>query len=260
VIAVAAGVALVALSAPSAPLDVAGAPAGARRTPSGVASVVLAAGRGRERPGGNDCLKLRYAAWTRAGQVVAARLEGQPEVQCLQRLPPGVAEVLRAMRAGEKRRAWVPARLAAAAGEEAATPVDVTYELELVEIIPAPPTPAPLRVPPGDARRLSSGLAVKILEPRPGPVRPAPQSQVRLHLSGWTAGGALVESTVMAGHPLVSYVSELIPGLREGVQQLAVGERARLWIPADLAYGDHPRRRGQPAGALVYDVQLLEVK
>ncbi|MDP6943892.1 MAG: FKBP-type peptidyl-prolyl cis-trans isomerase, partial [Myxococcota bacterium] len=35
--------------------------------------------------------------------------------------------------------------------------------------------------------------------------------------------------------------------------------RSRLWIPSDLAYGDNPRG-GQPAGPLVFDVELLAIK
>jgi FKBP-type peptidyl-prolyl cis-trans isomerase len=33
-----------------------------------------------------------------------------------------------------------------------------------------------------------------------------------------------------------------------------------MWIPAALAYGEKPRRRGLPAGPLVYDVELLELE
>jgi peptidylprolyl isomerase len=37
------------------------------------------------------------------------------------------------------------------------------------------------------------------------------------------------------------------------------GEKRRFWIPADLAYGETPRRPGMPAGMLVFDVELLDV-
>jgi peptidylprolyl isomerase len=38
---------------------------------------------------------------------------------------------------------------------------------------------------------------------------------------------------------------------------MVVGEKRRLWIPEDLAYGGKP---GRPAGVLVFDVELLEIK
>jgi peptidylprolyl isomerase len=37
------------------------------------------------------------------------------------------------------------------------------------------------------------------------------------------------------------------------------GDKWRLWIPADLAYGERPTKAGVPAGDLVFDVELLAV-
>ncbi len=38
---------------------------------------------------------------------------------------------------------------------------------------------------------------------------------------------------------------------------MVVGETRRIWIPEDLAYKG---RAGRPAGMLVFDVELLEIK
>ena len=51
-------------------------------------------------------------------------------------------------------------------------------------------------------------------------------------------------------------VSHLIPGWAEGLQLMAEGDKARLWIPEALGYKGQP---GAPAGMLVYDVELLQV-
>jgi peptidylprolyl isomerase len=91
-----------------------------------------------------------------------------------------------------------------------------------------------------------------------GKERPDATTRVVLQYSAWSEKGMLFESTVLAGNPVTELMSELLPGLREGVSQMVAGESARLWIPASLAYGDHPRR-GAPAGPVVYDVELLEV-
>jgi peptidylprolyl isomerase len=40
---------------------------------------------------------------------------------------------------------------------------------------------------------------------------------------------------------------------------MTAGEKARLWIPAKLAYGETPAQPGMPAGMLVFDVELLEI-
>lgn len=39
---------------------------------------------------------------------------------------------------------------------------------------------------------------------------------------------------------------------------MVAGEKARLWIPAALAYGDKPVDKMVPAGDLVYDIQLID--
>jgi peptidylprolyl isomerase len=48
--------------------------------------------------------------------------------------------------------------------------------------------------------------------------------------------------------------------MREGLQHMVLGEKARFWIPAALAYGDKPGRRGVPIGDLVYDIELLAIE
>jgi len=46
----------------------------------------------------------------------------------------------------------------------------------------------------------------------------------------------------------------VIEGWSEGLQRMAEGEKASLWIPEDLAY-----RGGEPAGMLVFDVELIRI-
>jgi FKBP-type peptidyl-prolyl cis-trans isomerase len=250
-------------SPPAAPADVAGPAAGARHLPSGVGMRTLARGHGGARPGPQDCVKVRYAGWRRDGSALASTAAGgPPELQCLPHAIPGVAEALRSMTVGERRRVWVPARLSVRTDDDDPPPpgVELTYDLELVEIIAAPPPPPDLRTPPRGARRTPSGVAVQVVRRAASTVRPVPGDQVTLHLTGWKADRTLIESTRMGGRAAVFQVGDLVPGLRDGVLAMAVGETARIWIPAPLAYGDHPRRRRQPAGPLVYEVELLAVR
>jgi len=97
-----------------------------------------------------------------------------------------------------------------------------------------------------------------VLRPGAGTKHPGPSSRVTLNYSGWTADGDLFESTVTSGHPAVFFVGTTLSGWREGLQYLVVGEKARVWIPAALAYGDRPANKMVPAGDLVYDIELLD--
>jgi FKBP-type peptidyl-prolyl cis-trans isomerase len=238
-------------------------PPNAVTTASGLRMIVLINGSGKARPMPNDCVKLRFIARAVDGAVVARSPEdGAPTTECVRRLAPPIQEAVAAMLQREQRRVWVPARPRSAADGPSApsNSVDLIYEITLVEIIKAPPTPTPLKRAPASARKLASGVAIQVLVKGSGKVHPGPNSRVTLHQSSWTTDGALFESTTMAGHPATYAVSDLIPGVRDGVEELVVGSRARLWIPAQRAYGEKPQRRGQPAGPLVYEVELLSIE
>jgi peptidylprolyl isomerase len=138
--------------------------------------------------------------------------------------------------------------------------VDLTFDLELVRIMKVPATPADLKSPPKDAIILPSGLAFQVLEKGRGKDHPSASSLVSMHYSAWTSTGRLFETTVTSGQPGSFPVGGLLPGWREGVLRMVVGEKTRFWIPAPLAYGDKPAGRKLPAGSMVFDVQLLAIE
>lgn len=121
------------------------------------------------------------------------------------------------------------------------------------------PAPSDVAAPPADAAKTASGLATRILTPGTGKDHPGPADQVEVHYSGWTASGRMFDSSVVRKEPIKLGVNQVIPGWTEGLQLMVVGEKRRLWIPADLAYGQHPREQGAPAGALTFDVELLSL-
>jgi peptidylprolyl isomerase len=49
----------------------------------------------------------------------------------------------------------------------------------------------------------------------------------------------------------------VIDGWTEGLQMMVVGEKRRFWIPESLAYKG---QSGQPAGMLVFDVELVGIE
>lgn len=245
----------------AAPADVAAPPGGPRRAVNAVASKLIARGQGKKHPHPNDCVKVRYIAWNRTGKLVGlSNGDGTADTQCLRRVSAGIAQILATMVVGEQRRAWIPESLAMppAADDEVPRPRgDLTYDLTLTDIISAPPTPANILAPPSRAKKQPSGLAVEILKRGHGQAHPSAESHMTLELAGWTSTGVLFESTMMGGQPMSCTMADLPTGLREALDQLVVGDRARLWIPATLAYGPKPRNKGQPAGNLVYEIELI---
>jgi peptidylprolyl isomerase len=97
-----------------------------------------------------------------------------------------------------------------------------------------------------------------VLTPGKGKDKPSPSDKVKVHYTGWTKDGRMFDSSVPRGEPTEFRVDQVIAGWTEGLQLMVAGEKRRFWIPAALAYGDHPRMMGAPAGDLVFDVELVD--
>lgn len=120
----------------------------------------------------------------------------------------------------------------------------------------APPAPSDVAAPPADAIKLASGLSYKVLTVGQGSERPSALSKVTVHYTGWTTNGEAFDSSVSRGEPATFVLNQVIAGWTEGVQLMVTGEKRRLWIPEDLAYGG---QAGAPQGMLVFDIELLSI-
>ena len=104
-----------AASTPSipAPADVSAPPADATRTPSGLASKVLTPGTGTRHPRPNSQVVVHYTGWTTDGKMFDSSVTGNaPASFSLDGVIAGWTEGVQMMVVGEKRRFWIPARLA----------------------------------------------------------------------------------------------------------------------------------------------------
>jgi peptidylprolyl isomerase len=96
-------------AAPTAPADVAGPPADAEYTRSGLAYKVLEAGTGTEHPKAKSSVTVHYSGWTTDGKLFDSSLvRGQPSTFPLNRVISGWTEGVQLMVVGEKRRFWIP--------------------------------------------------------------------------------------------------------------------------------------------------------
>jgi len=96
-----------------APADVAGPPADAIVSPSGLAHRVLAGGPRGRHPGPNALVVVNYTGWMTDGTIIDGAPVGTPPVRFeLQNTMPGWQEGLRMMVPGDKWRFWIPAHLA----------------------------------------------------------------------------------------------------------------------------------------------------
>jgi FKBP-type peptidyl-prolyl cis-trans isomerase len=243
-----------------APDDVAAPPADAETTESGLASKVLKAGSGDAHPGPFDKVEVHYTGWTTDGQMFDSSVSRGESISFpLNQVIPGWTEGVQLMVVGETRRLWIPEPLAYG-GRPGAPAGMLVFDVELIGItvMPAPPAaPADVAAPPKDAEVTASGLASKLITAGTGTVHPTATNTVTVHYSGWTTDGVLFDSSIPRGEPTTFPLNRVIAGWTEGLQLMVVGETRRFWIPQDLAYKG---QQGPPAGMLVFDVELLDLK
>ena len=109
---------------------------------------------------------------------------------------------------------------------------------------------------------LGSGLQYLVLESGPeGGASPTPSDSVLAHYHGTLIDGNVFDSSVDRGEPASFGVSQVISGWTEALQLMKTGDKWRLFIPPDMAYGESsPTPAIPPNSALIFDVELLEVR
>jgi len=106
-----------------------------------------------------------------------------------------------------------------------------------------------------------SGLQYEVLaEGDKNQPMPLPTDTVRVHYHGTLIDGTVFDSSVERGEPAQFPVNGVIKGWIEALQMMHVGDKWKLYIPADLAYGARSPSPAIPANsALVFEVELLEI-
>jgi FKBP-type peptidyl-prolyl cis-trans isomerase len=246
-------------------------PPEATTTASGLAFQVLKQGMGEARPTLHDNVRVDYVGWSTKGPFDSKKKSGGTEVFAMNGVVAGWTEALLDMRVGERRRLWLPDKLAYPSLR--ANPTIWVFEVELLEILrgqptvparpdvvtqlPEPAHPAPVAAPPKDAQKTANGLAYRMEKTGDGGAKPTVDDRVVMTYTAWSADGKLLDSSQLRGKPSSFPLKGLIPGWAEGLQLMAKGDKATFWIPEALAYAGRP---GSPPGMLVYEVELHDIR
>lgn len=108
-------------------------------------------------------------------------------------------------------------------------------------------------------KALPKGIYYKVLsEGRNDGRHPSPRSIATAHYTGWTINGKKFDSS-RGGAPLAIRLCDLIEGWIIAMQQMRVGDRWEVYIPAEMGYGKFSQP-GIPGGStLVFDIELLGI-
>ena len=87
---------------------------------------------------------------------------------------------------------------------------------------------------------------------------PSPRSIVTAHYTGWTINGKKFDSS-RGGAPLAIRLCDLIEGWIVAMQQMCVGDRWEVYIPAEMGYGKFSQP-GIPGGStLIFEIELIGI-
>ncbi|HRF69521.1 MAG TPA: FKBP-type peptidyl-prolyl cis-trans isomerase [Muribaculum sp.] len=106
---------------------------------------------------------------------------------------------------------------------------------------------------------IDKGIFYKpIAHAKPGAPSPNSNSVVTVHYTGRTINGKKFDSS-RGGTPLAMRLRDLIQGWIIALQQMHVGDRWEVYIPAEMGYGKLSQP-GIPGGStLIFDIELLGV-
>ena len=106
----------------------------------------------------------------------------------------------------------------------------------------------------------ASGLQYEVLQKADG-AQPGPGDVVTVHYEGKLIDGTVFDSSIQRGSPIDLPVGGVIPGWVEGLQLMRVGEKYKLYIPSELAYGAQSPSPMIPANSvLVFELELLGIQ
>lgn len=108
-------------------------------------------------------------------------------------------------------------------------------------------------------KALPKGIYYKVLKSGNNDGKhPTPRSIVTVHYTGWTINGKKFDSS-RAGVPVAFRLSELIEGWIIAIQQMCVGDKWEIYIPAELGYGKFSQP-GIPGGStLIFEIELFGI-
>jgi len=106
---------------------------------------------------------------------------------------------------------------------------------------------------------LESGLQYEIIDPGDGP-SPSATDRVTTNYRGTLIDGTEFDSSYSRGRPATFPVNGVIKGWTEALQLMKTGAKWKLYVPADLAYGERgsPPKIG-PNETLIFEVELIGV-
>lgn len=100
----------------------------------------------------------------------------------------------------------------------------------------------------------ASGLEYRVIKPGAG-ATPTPADVVQVDYRGTLTNGVEFDASKL-GQPVAMPVARVVPGFSEALMLMPKGSTYRVWLPPQLAYGDHDTGPIPANSVLVFDITM----
>ena len=105
--------------------------------------------------------------------------------------------------------------------------------------------------------KTASGLLYEVVKLGDGGPKPTAESDVEVRYHGELIDGTVFDESTT---PITLNLGRVIKGWTEGLQLMSVGDKYKLYIPYNLAYGEQGTQGIKPYSTLIFDVELVSIK
>lgn len=104
-----------------------------------------------------------------------------------------------------------------------------------------------------------SGLQYVIVEAGDDALKASDRDTVLVRYKGTTLDGKVFDEVTAESEPVRLVMNRVIAGWTEGIQLIGKGGKVKLFIPAQLAYGERGNQGIEPNSTLIFDVEVCDV-
>lgn len=110
-----------------------------------------------------------------------------------------------------------------------------------------------------EIKTIDGGIQYEVLKPGSGP-SPEKGGEVKIHYEGRNLDGSIFDSSYDRGQPNTFNLKRLIKGWQVALPLMKVGDKWRLYIPYEMAYGERGAGGSiKPFATLIFDIELLGI-
>jgi peptidylprolyl isomerase len=172
---------------------------------------------------------------------------------------PGFVEAMQLLHKGEKAMLWIPPEIGYRTPPAAGKPEMLVYEVEVVDVTPAPVPPDDVAKPPDNAEKLPSGTRYVVLRKGTGKDKARSADTVTWNYTVWDGEGRMLDTTEQRKRAMSQQVFRQSLALGEVLMSMTAGERIRFWSDAETMTRGGKSINGTTSGPVCYELEVLQI-